>query len=348
MKTPTYKLLAVFLLFLSTINAQQKIEINLANNAGNIRTESVQPGVPLKIIIVNRSLAVNYKIKVIKRTDLLEELTLEKETGIVPFTQVGCNYIREQINLLYEFEDEKKLGLAIKELEKKIDEIESSDDKLTDDQKKCNKQQIFEARYSIESTKESLLSQTLKNGEILEVVISRKKEGEENAIVEWRRVFKTENKGKWLTTYGFTYINQTFKKAEPYFLKQMDSTFSVNPLNRRSKLSFVPSVFFTWLPYSHTNQDFSLSLTGGLGYDLEAPTAFLGANLLYNQNIGISLGIAAHQQDFLNGQYNAGDILNENLSKEQLNEKLYVFNPFISINFRFGAPPLKNGDSDAE
>ena len=158
---------------------------------------------------------------------------------------------------------------------------------------------------------------------------------------EWKYVYKTPSRGKWVTSYGFSFITNVFDEEKEYFSKANDTAFVITRKIGNKKLNFAPSVFFTWMPSKCLNENFSFNFTGGLGFDLEAPTVFLGGSVFYNQNLSLVLGLTAHQQHYLNGQYSPNEIINENLSKEQLHEKLYTINPFFSLTFRFKENPEK-------
>lgn len=338
-----FRILSFFLFFCSFIlSAQQNIVIDLSQNPNQVKTQNISPNQILNISIVNKLPNGVYEVSVEKKYQLPEVLFLKKDTAEIKSKGEDvqmCAVFLKKLDTFLAIEKESEIPLAKKKLS---DDLKSLKDRLTKKDttdEGCIYYHVMKAEEIIARTEEKLLKQKLGKGQSIEVTIKRKKEDEKYDI--WKNVYVTSQKGKWLTTYGFTYISQTFKESEPFFSKAVDTTFAVTPLNKRSGLSFVPSIFFTWFPYKDLGKDFSHSLTGGVGYDLEAPTAFLGYSLLYNQNIGISLGLSAHQQDFLNGKYEEGDIVKENLDGNQLNEKLYSLNPYISVSFRFGSAPFK-------
>ncbi len=94
--------------------------------------------------------------------------------------------------------------------------------------------------------------------------------------------------------------------------------------------------------------------TAGLGFDMKAPAVFAGFALVYHYNIGFNVGVAFHKLNFLRDQYvvkdadgvfpPAGTVIKENLSDDQLYEKKYCINLFISVTFRFGSNPFKSGE----
>lgn len=330
-------LLLLFLLLTCPIVGQEIIQIDLSNGMDKETSQTVKSGVPFQIIIKNKLLNSNYSISVQKKFELLEQLALNEKKNDQEVTTTE-NFpkclIKEVTDSLYELDSEKEISKNVNQLQALLAQNKEAKDSA------CSKLDVANAWFAISQTKQELAVQTLKKGEYLEVTISRKSKDEKEKLVVWKSVYSTQKKGKWLTTYGFTFIPESIKKSEPFFAKQMDSTFVVSQLNRRSRLNFAPSIFFTWFPYKRADKDFAFTLTGGLGYDFEAPTVFLGGSLLYNQNIGISFGLTAHQQEFLHGRYEEGDVLTESLGEEQLNEKLYGINPFISIVFRLGASPF--------
>lgn len=330
----------------SFVKSQTKQEVIDLADKNNIE-QNVKAGTTLNLKIKSLLPNENYSISVEKKLDLLQTLKITAEININPAAQSVCP-ISRLLKFIDTLKSEKELVVVVNKLEKLLSKEPRLIFEANEDLTNCSEEEISKAKIVLKKTTKILIPQKLEQGELLEVTIKRKKAGTEKDSVTWKRIFRTAKKGRWLTTYGFTFISQSFKREESFFTRQVDSTFAITPLNQRSKLSFVPSVFFTWLPYTDINRDISWSLTGGLGYDLEAPTVFLGANILYNQNLGVSIGIAAHQQDFLNGRYNEGDIVLENLADNQLNEKLYALNPYLSVNFRFGTSPLKKQDTETE
>lgn len=329
------------------VSAQENITIDLSKNANQVSTQNVSPNQILNISLINKIPQGEYEITVEKKYQLPETLPLKVDSLQIKSMGGGvqmCASFLEKIEKFLSTKTENEVPLEKEILVKELDILKTQLVEKDTTEEGCIYYHVMKAEQALAKTEEKLLPQKIDKGQSIEVTIKRKKDNDKYEI--WKNIYATEKKGKWLTTYGFTYITNTFKKGEPFFSKQVDSVFNVTPLNKRSRLSFVPSIFFTWFPYKDIGKDVSHSLTGGLGYDLEAPTAFLGYSLLYNQNIGISIGLSAHQQDFLNGRYNSGDVLQENLSEDQLNEKLYVINPYISINFRFGSAPFKGVDNE--
>ncbi|WP_144803574.1 hypothetical protein [Maribacter sp. MAR_2009_72] len=329
------------------INAQEAYLIDLGKNQNDIIKNTINYSEDIEIIISNKliSAGISYNITITREFQMNEilEIPAHKEGEIVNIKTIGCSVLNNNIENIKEATREEKVAEYVKELETDLQKAQQTDP--NEEFKSCQYEQIQLAKKIIGDTRESRKINQLKPNEQIIITISRVEDGKKK---EWKHILQTQKKGKWLTTYGFTYVANVLKKGEPYFAKQSDTAFSITPLEQRSRLSFIPSVFFTWFPYKDINRSWSPSVTAGVGYDLEAPTAFLGGSFLYHQNIAISIGFAAHQQDFLNGRYNSGDIINDNLTEAQLNEQRYVINPYISINFRLGTSPFKGPKQETD
>jgi len=168
---------------------------------------------------------------------------------------------------------------------------------------------------------------------------------------DWTVNIQTEDRGQFVTVYGFTYIPFVFGKPHTYYAQQnLDSkgaplgTYTVAPGSSESVAEYAPTVAFHYITKS--SGTLSSSFTAGLGVSLSSnatgisPVVLAGYSLLYNQNIGINFGVAAHQVTNLKGEFNNGQLLYSGLQANDLNEQVTRFNPFFSIIFRFGSNPF--------
>ena len=191
----------------------------------------------------------------------------------------------------------------------------------------------FDSKYEIKS---------LKKSQILKITVKRtNKAGKE---LEWVRIYKTPERGKWLTSYSFNFISQAFSKERLFFAKNigMDS-FQITGETNRKWMDFVPGITFTWLPAAGFKTDLAVGVSGGIGLDVDKPVVFVGCSFIYNQNLSLTIGAAAHQVKDLHGKYKEGDIIRENLSPDQLMIEPYRVNPFISLSLRFDKNPFALG-----
>jgi hypothetical protein len=168
--------------------------------------------------------------------------------------------------------------------------------------------------------------------------------------------------GNWFVSYGFSFISPLIYRPDKYFVTNNpddEKSFLLKQSPREAEwydLEFVPSVFFWWMPAKA--RKWNIGPTAGLGFDMKDPVVFAGVALVYNYNIGVNAGLAFHQLNILKDQYvpetssedaAAEDLTNatvikENLSPDQLYDRKYRFNLFISITFRFGSNPFKSGE----
>jgi len=175
----------------------------------------------------------------------------------------------------------------------------------------------------------------------------------------WRITFDTKDEGKFLTTYGFTYIPYIFEKPKTFYAQPFTTTTTANGVTTTSTsykllqgssetvFDFAPSVLFHYLAYN--TDEWSFSYTGGVGININStdnngisPVAMAGGSLLFHQNIGLSFGFAFHMMNQLKGKYSPGQIVDTNLESSDINDRVVRFDPFISLTFRFSSSPFKS------
>lgn len=181
----------------------------------------------------------------------------------------------------------------------------------------------------------------LRNGEQAIVTI-QEFDLEGKKTKEITRKYITKPRGKWQTTFGF---NMVWINADTYFSQQQeDDTFTISPSNRDQSLEFHPTIMFTWLGFGKEEKeikDWNIGGSAGLGYDLENSfSVFTGLSFVYNQNITFTLGAAFINQEELNGQYEGGETITENLDFDQLHKDFLRVRPFVSISLRLDKSPF--------
>lgn len=172
----------------------------------------------------------------------------------------------------------------------------------------------------------------------------------------WKFTFTAKGEGKFLTTYGFTFIPLIFGKPHTYYAQQQPiptvaagqpaptPTYIITENSTEDHINYAPTVMFHWLQFK--KDKYSVSWTAGLGLNLASsnnntisPLAFMGGSVLFHQNIGLSIGLAGHTVSQLQGNYNTNIPITTNLSATDLNRQTIVANPFVSITFRFSSNP---------
>jgi hypothetical protein len=174
------------------------------------------------------------------------------------------------------------------------------------------------------------------DGQALEVTITRT--GADGKPLIWKKTFDAGDRGEWRTSYGFTFLPN---EDERWFAKAGSEAnkFTITQEAQRRRFDFAPSIFFTWVPGWKLSQNLDLGPTGGLGFDLSAPVVFAGLSVLWNENIALVGGAVVHQRTRLDGVYQPGQTIAENLAADKLTEKTYHLNGFFGLAFRFGSKP---------
>lgn len=158
----------------------------------------------------------------------------------------------------------------------------------------------------------------------------------------WTAVVTTEPRGRWVTTYGFTFAPD---RDETYFARPKDGgTFTVAAQREPRGLVAIPSVFFSWLSTKSAGRNLTFAPIAGIGVAKERPAVVGGLGITFNHNIGMVLGVSAYAQRRLHGRYAPDEEIAENLSESQLHvsEMRPAFT--VSATYRFGSSPFESQD----
>lgn len=159
----------------------------------------------------------------------------------------------------------------------------------------------------------------------------------------WGIELNSMGRGTWQTTYGFAFNPNN---DEEYFSEAgAGDEFTVRKQVRDSgSLTFLPAVFFTWLPSSQALKNIQHGPTVGVGVTAGDAGGRFGAlagySLRFNQNIGMVAGVSVYQHRRLNAQYKENQVITENLAPDQLNEDSLRPNVFLALTLRFGSSPF--------
>jgi len=175
----------------------------------------------------------------------------------------------------------------------------------------------------------------LDRGQVLKAKISRKI-GTTTTDRNFAYELSTGKRGTWLSSYGF---GITPNDDQHFFSRAGDTdTFDIAKKHNNGGLSPTAAVFYTWLPAQRETKDWNYGLAAGIGIDQNNLALFLGPHITFNQNLGLVVGVALHQQTRLRGEYEVGQTLTENLTSDALEEKVNRTSWFIGVTMRFGAP----------
>jgi len=305
------------------------LEANLAeSNPGTTQTLSVAVGKPLQVSILNKLPDGVYSPSLVIRN--VAVLPLPDVGALAPVAPTGAC---APITHLKAATDEAAVPGLITAVEKAISDGT------------CNATAGAEviARTKV-AFKETF---HLQPGQELVLTVERKAnaaKGLKKAV--WTFVWTTGPRGEWHASYGFGFFKADDEK---FFTRpgEEDGTFVIHREADRHDLSFAPAVFFTWAKESRKVRDLDFGPAGGLGFDLSKPVVFVGWQFTYNQNYTLNLGLVAHPETRLDGQYEVGQVLKEALTPDKLeDDSSYGVAGFIGVSFRFGKNPFKKAGGD--
>jgi hypothetical protein len=291
---------------------------------------SVPAGEALSVVLRNRIPGQSYLVTIVRRA--IEVPAFAPPGGIAPAAAPGCQELQDQAKELSKQDDEAGVATIVENIENAIAAGLCTDPSAL-------------ASINLALAKTVMIvpgTWILQGGEELSVTVTRTRQGKTK---KWELVLTTGPRGKWMTTYGFaTYGNRDQK----HFSKSDGAgKFVVTPETEPDDwdLKLVPSVFFTWLPSAKESQDFSFGFSGGLGVKEDSPVVFLGGSVLYNWNLSLVAGVGLAHQWRLMGQYAKDQVLSENLSQDQLNDKVFRPTFMAAVTFRFGSNPFGGSKS---
>lgn len=324
----TFSLFAFYLSLTVAAQNPQTLVLDLATeNPGSI-TQTIQPG-EYKVELRNLLPTGGYSVAILLEDELLPTFATDalKPASAEKIDGDPCKPLADLEKEIFALEDEKQLPAKRAEIEQHTE---------------CAEYPAVKSRLkSLEYHSANIF--TIKKSQKLSITVKRTtKDGK---TLEWKRVYKTPARGQWLTCYSFNFVSPVMGKERSFFAKSVpnDTTFQITREGERKLLAFVPGITFTWLSSRGTERNWAIGGSGGVGFDLEKPVVFLGASLIYNQNLHFSLGFAAHQTRQLHGKYVEGQIIRENLTEDQLNITPYRVNPYFAVSLRFDKNPFKLG-----
>ena len=290
------------------------------------RTFPVEAGVYL-VVIVNKAPSLRYKVTVAKSFQEIPPLPPPRGSATPLRPTDPCKPLSDASGRLRNTQDEREVGQLVLQIEDFVTGGQCQDTTI-----------IKEATRMLNATRETLSGpQTLDLGQQLKVTII--------AVVgtatrTWTVLYQTPNRGRWVSSYGFTFLPTRDERYFPRAKSGEANKFVITEKEDRQDLTFAPSVFFSWLPMKNESKDWSFSWSAGLGFDQSNPIVFAGPMWTYNQNVGVMFGLVMHKQKRLNGQYNRDQEVMENLTEAQLHEETYRPNLFLGLSYRFGASPF--------
>ncbi|WP_318309267.1 hypothetical protein [Flagellimonas crocea] len=148
-------------------------------------------------------------------------------------------------------------------------------------------------------------------------------------------IFKSQSDWDWSSTFG---INAVFLlNSDTYKTIADGETFQIVGDQGQNIIDYVPSIMFSFMNLS---KNWAFGPSAGLGFDLEQVSIFGGYSMMIGQNFVFTAGVAFHSQERLDSKYFINDTVDASLSFDELHEKYYRFNPFVSLSLKLDKKPF--------
>lgn len=306
--------------------------------AAPVEERPLDPGI-VSLALRHRVPGRQYRVEVRREVVPVRELDLEPVP--TPGPAAGdCPVGEDMHNALLGTETEEQVREAIRDLRRRHSEGGCPDRTLAEIVAEAAVTEMHVGEFA------------LRRGERLRVDVTRLATDTTSGRV-WEFVLTTGSRGEWLVHYGFTF-STFFLNEDPGFFSRVNSDtaeggFVVTEEERHTKdLDLAPSVLFTWAPASTRLDDLALGLTAGLGYKPDDPQLFAGPSLRIAENLLFTAGVLIHQVRRLDGQFEEGQIVRENLDEDALTERVFRPNLYFGLGFRFGQSPFGGGNGEPE
>lgn len=346
-------LLGLAILISSTLFGQ--INIDLSTNA-LIKTETIKTDLEPLLSIKNMLPGTihEYFIEIEEIQEEIPSLTIPNGAAASDCVDddVNANFVEKNSELLSETDERNVPGL-IKELKTEIS-------KLDKNYSVC----ILIGNSTIERCEmEHSLKFKFKNNQTIKVKITRFTN--DSLKKTWEYTFKTPTKTPWKVMYGFTFVPNILNPINKYY-SQADTSqtfFSIEKQNNQRNDFFKnisPTIMFQWAPMEkHTfnkgqnwkafwsNNFYQIGFTSGLSLNFSSENSLAdinvmaGPSIIIADNISISGGIVLTPKSVLRGQYQESQKITEFLDFDQLHDKKYMAEWFISLAIRFDGNPFE-------
>lgn len=155
-------------------------------------------------------------------------------------------------------------------------------------------------------------------------------------VREVKIIYTSIQQKKWVSSVGVA-SNFLFN-SDTYRTVKNGDKFNIERDGSQEILQVIPLVQFSFIDLE---KDCGFAPTGGIGFDTENISAFVGYSYYFGQNVFITGGVSLHKQKRLNNLYKVGDELDEPIDETILNKGYYRFNPFLSFTYRISSNVFK-------
>ncbi len=319
----------------------QTLTIDLAKNKNGTFTQTIEPQKIESVVLKNRVISSEAKPYVIEvKKEHIPTLALP--TAPISFAadlNRGCSKdLKKAIDTLEKETDEKKIGDKIVELKKQIEKSQFPCSLLSEAQR-----YIHLAESDIYT-----LSSAINVGKGEQVTLTIKRFGKDTAT--WTYVYKTETVDHWKVYFGFTYVFDVLTNFSTYYAKSDTSgkKYIISKSNATTKnvlKNITPTIMYSYLFFNNPDSWIKFGLTGGFMLDLSSPTVLICPSIVIGDNLSLNVGLAGTQKYQLKGQYTDGQVIKDNLDFDQLHDKIWAYDLFVSVAFHFDSNPFKKAET---
>lgn len=333
----------IFLLMHITASAQS-ITLNLAENKNSSFTQPIDPGkievIELANTIVSPRIGnkgVSYQLEIKKEHLEQQPLSIAGFSGTS--SDANCKGLSDAYQKLLTEKEEKNIPDKIKSVNDEIKKAGDHCSGLVDSSKKLILQtrMIFSVQQPI----------TVSKGDKITITISRT---DDNS--KWTFVFNCPAENHWTVYYGFTFIPDVLTRFPNYYSNQQDDgSYIISKMNGSNKNVFQnvsPTAMFTYRFYKNPGAIMKFGLTGGIFYNTQILGAMFGPSWVIGDNLTLNTGLSFIQKNKLKGQFKDGQKITTNLDFDQLHDKIWTYDMFISIGLNIPELFKKNKDADSE
>lgn len=150
-------------------------------------------------------------------------------------------------------------------------------------------------------------------------------------------IIKSQSNWEWTTTLGANAV--VFTNRSKFVSTENAEVHTVTEIQDRKSIELMPAIMFTFM---NKQENFSFGYTGGIGFNFEELALFTGLSLGIGQNIVLTGGVTVHKQNRPNSDYYIGQVIENTITTDDLNQKQYRFNPFLGLSFRLDSNPFKS------
>ncbi len=327
------------LVFLHCIIYAQ-VEFDLSSSVSSVETISLdfRKNIKIKNMCINPKYKYTYTLQVVTST-------------IPPFDNIGLSgaacasrendsnnqAYQSAKNLLKNETEESQIPFRINELSNKIKKLDTAlDQGCIKEGNDLIKNTVFEKPIPLD----------LKQNQIITVTVIRKTSDTDSNPIIWTKMYKTEQKTRWLVHYGLTYAPSFISKTNNFFSLADTSVANRYTITKSNSNGPKPwdnisaTINFTY-PFHADSRPFDGGFTAGFGISTGLGlSGHAGLSAIIGDNVIISSGLVFMQKQKLKGQYKEGQIIKENLAFDALHEKVWLPEMFFTIGFRFGSNPF--------